>query len=357
MSTFAHLALDPSDPRVSGGAELQVALLSKELVCRGHEVTILGADEGQTRDRILDGIRCCVAGRFHTGGLGDTLSAIGPVFAGIRAARPDYVFILGWTSWLALLLLARWTGAVKVGFICGLDTEVNGEFRRQNPVRGALFEFGMRHCDLRFAMSEYQRERFREMGLACGFYRNLIRKHERRPDVAKDIDFLWIARGRAIKRPHLFLDLAAELAGQRCVMICPNQDAELWRSLASRASKIGHVEFSDGVPYHCVQEYYDRARVFVSTSEVEGFPNSFIQAAMGGAAILSLEVDPDGVLARYGGGVVAQSEENLLAEAKALAASPERVASIGRRAPMFVNELLDNSRNVQAFLDGLAAQS
>ena len=44
-------------------------------------------------------------------------------------------------------------------------------------------------------------------------------------------------------------------------------------------------------------------------------------------------------------------------EAKELAADPERVASIGRRAPLFVDELLDNARNVDAFLDGLAVQS
>jgi glycosyltransferase involved in cell wall biosynthesis len=118
-----------------------------------------------------------------------------------------------------------------------------------------------------------------------------------------------------------------------------------------------HVAFSDGVPYHRVQEYYDRARVFVSTSEAEGFPNSFIQAAMGGAAILSLEVDPDGVLAQFGGGMVADCEADLMSKAEALAEQPETVAAMGRRAPLFVETLLDNAKNVDAFLAGLDGEN
>ncbi len=43
LSGHAHLALDPFAQQASGGAELQVALLSLELVSRGHDVIIFAS--------------------------------------------------------------------------------------------------------------------------------------------------------------------------------------------------------------------------------------------------------------------------------------------------------------------------
>jgi glycosyltransferase involved in cell wall biosynthesis len=358
LSTFAHLALDPGDPKVSGGAELQVALLSKELVQRGNEVTIIGCDAGQTSDRILEGVRCRKAGRFQTGRLADTLQSIGPVFSIIRDEHPDYIFVLGWTAWLAMLLAARPVVGARIGYICGLDTEVNGQFRRENPLRGAIFEFGVRHSDLRFAMSEYQRREFHRAGLRCGFYRNLVRDRGPENKSARDIDFFWVARGQPVKRPHLFLDLAAHFPTHRCVMVCPKQDdAALWDSIATRAAGMANVTFSDGVPYHRIQSYYDRARIFVSTSEAEGFPNTFIQAAAGGAAIVSLNVDPDGVLEQYAIGKCAATPEELFEFAKELIEEPEKLGVHGRNGMQFFRRYFDNRRNVEAFLDGLENQT
>ena len=54
LSSHAHYALDPKATRVSGGAELQVALLARELAKRGHEVVIVGGDTGQADHRVLD---------------------------------------------------------------------------------------------------------------------------------------------------------------------------------------------------------------------------------------------------------------------------------------------------------------
>ena len=57
FSSFAHLVLDRDPTRVSGGAELQMGLLARALAQRGHDVALLGADEGQPDGRVLDGVR------------------------------------------------------------------------------------------------------------------------------------------------------------------------------------------------------------------------------------------------------------------------------------------------------------
>ncbi len=174
LSSYAHLVLDPDSTRVSGGAELQVALLARELAARGYETTIAAGDIGQPDGQVFQGVKIRNGGKFQTGGLADSLSALPKVARILREERPDHVLVLGWTAWLFILWLLRPVFGFQLHFICGLDTEVNGGFRRDNPVRGGLFEFGMRHCDQRFAMTKLQERLFLEQGMPCALYRNLI---------------------------------------------------------------------------------------------------------------------------------------------------------------------------------------
>ena len=51
-----------------------------------------------------------------------------------------------------------------------------------------------------------------------------------------------------------------------------------------------------------IDALYDRAKVLVNTSDVEGFPNSYLQAWIRGVPVVTL-IDPDGVIEREGLGV------------------------------------------------------
>jgi glycosyltransferase involved in cell wall biosynthesis len=353
LSSYAHLALDPAADRVSGGAELQVALLARELVRRGHEAVIVGGDIGQEDGVDFDGVRTRNGGPFQTGGLADTMRSVPRIRRVLHEERPDYVFILGWTTWLYLVRYLRPRNC-PVGFICGLDTEVNGEFRRENPIRGAVFEAGVREAELRFAMSDYQAAQFARLGLSCGMYRNLILPRRSPRTAGKTLDFLWVARCQPIKRPQLFLDLAEQLPGSRSRMICPREDVGLWETVADRARALANVEFIERVPYREIQGHYDEAKVFVNTSSFEGWPNSFIQAGLGGAALLSLDVNPDGLFQRFTPGVFANGDfEAFVAAAACLIDQPEALRAAQAGSERFVAELHDNERNVDAFLAGL----
>jgi glycosyltransferase involved in cell wall biosynthesis len=354
LSSFAHLALDPQANRVSGGAELQVALLARELAARNYDVVVAGGDIGQGDNVVLQGVRTRPAGPFHTGGLLDSLRALPRVWQLLAEEKPDYVLVLGWTSWLFILHLLKPFFGFRLVFICGLDTEVNGEFRRENPVRGWLFEQGMRRSDQRFAMTRLQERLFREAGMSCALYRNLILPRAAERSGSKTVDFLWVARCQPIKQPHRFLDLAESLPEARCEMICPREDAALWATVAERAAKLPNVTFRNGVPYREVQAHYDSARVFVNTSTFEGWPNSFIQAGLAETAILSLQVRPDTIFDDYELGVCADGDgEAFLKKAREWLADSERTGRMGREAKRFVVELHNNARETEVFLAGL----
>ena len=247
LSSYAHLALDRAETRVSGGAELQVALMARELAARGHDCVLVCGDHGQADERVLQGVRARVGGKFQTGGLVDTLLAVPRVFRILAEERPDFTFVFGWTTWLFFLLWPRLRGHTRLGFTCMLDTEVNGEFRRENPVRGALFEHGIRRADVWHAITDYEVECFRKMALDCTLYRPLVMPRTAPRAVGKDIDFLWIARCQEIKRPHAFLDLCAALPDARCVMISPNENAVLWESVVARARGMTRIAKKAGL--------------------------------------------------------------------------------------------------------------
>jgi len=355
LSSHAHYALDPAATRVSGGAELQVALLAKELAALGHEVVVAGGDTGQVDGRILEGVMTRNAGRFHTGGLLDTIKAFPKVAALLAEYRCDYVAVLGWTAWLYILAILRPLFGYKLIFICGLDTEIDGSFGRSHGWKGRLFERGVAMSDLRFAMSEYQRMLFRRLNLSCGFYRNLILSRSKPRTAEKDNDLLWVGRCQSIKRPHLFLDLVERLPDVRCEMICPREDRVLWVDVATRAASLGNLTFYERVPYHDIQDHYDRTRFLVSTSEAEGFPNVMIQAAQGGAGILSLDLDPDGLIETFSAGFCTAGDFELLVEKTRLVlVNPREVSMMGEGAGEMLRKWLDNEKNTRAFLEGLS---
>lgn len=354
LSGHAHLAFDPATQRASGGAELQVALLARDLTAKGHRVVLLGADTGQGGHAVWEGVSVRNGGRFDTGGAADTLRALPRVKAVLEEERPDVVVVYGWTSWLYILCHLRSAVGFRLVFVCALDAEIDGGFRVENPVRGFLFDRGMRLSDARLAITEHQAALFREQGMSCSVTRLLLQRPEFYSG-EKSVDLLWVARCHPVKRPHLFLDLAERFPEARCRMICSKQDEALWQEVSMRASALPNMDFVESVPYREIQDHFNATRIFVNTSSHEGVPNTFIQSGLGGAAILSLAIDPDGMFHHFRAGLCAAGDfERFAAEGKRLLENPARLAEAQQECTRFVREWHDNEANLEAFLKAVS---
>jgi len=354
LSGHAHLALDPSSQRASGGAELQVALLARELVARGHAATLLAADTGQQDGVVWEDITIRVGKRFDTGGALDSVKALPRILKVLGEERPDFVVVYGWTAWLFILSQIRRFIPFRLIFVCALDAEIDGGFRVDNPVRGYLFERGMRLANARFGITEHQARLFREKGMSCAVTRLLLQKPDFYEGADKPIDLLWVARCHPVKRPHLFLDLAERLPQTRCRMICSVQDEALWQEVKQRAEKTANVEFLEAAPYREIQGHFDAAAIFVNTSEREGVPNTFIHSGLGHTAILSLAVDPDGMFQRFGAGACTGGNfDKLVSQADHFIKHPAELTAARNECARFVREWHDNKANVEAFLSAL----
>lgn len=354
LSGGAHLVWDPAAPRAAGGAELQVALLARELVRHGHEAVLLGTDTGQPDGVVWEGIRIRRGGRYGAGRLTDLASAWPQIHRVLREERPDFVVVYGWTALLYALAWWRCVVPYKLVFVCALDAEIDGDFRRRNPVRGFIFHRGMQKADVRFSITERQAAQFRRQGMGCEVTRLLLREAVFSEGINKSVDLLWVARCEDVKRPGLFLDLAEALPETCCRMICTPHDQRLFEAIKKRASALPHVEFIEGVAYRDIQSHFNEAKVFVNTSSHEGVPNTFIHAGLGRAAVASLEIDPDHMFSVFATGVQAQGDFGRLVEGvRRLLFNPEELDVAVGESVRYVREWHDNERNVAAFLSGL----
>jgi len=354
LSGNAHLILDEASTRTSGGAELQVALLARELARGGHDVVLAGGDSGQPDHVALQGVKTRNAGKFHTGNLGEMIGAIPRVVRVLHEERPDWVIVMGWTAWLFLLWALRPILRYRLDFTCALDSEINGTYRRENPIFGTLFEFAVKRCDSRHAITLDQKDCFAKRGMDSTFYRYLVFPRAGPLTAEKSVDFLWVSRCQPVKRPHLFLDLVRSLPEAVFEMICPAENRSLWEDIERVAGGCPNLRFIESVPYHQVQDHYDRAKVFVNTSEWEGWPNSFIQAGLGRAALLSLAVNPDGLFEKFGLGICAGGDRaKFLAGARSMLAEPAALEMMQGECARFVAEMHDNEREASVFLSGL----
>lgn len=115
--------------------------------------------------------------------------------------------------------------------------------------------------------------------------------------------FLWIGRADRVKRPNLLVDLAERCPEVPFICVMNPCIQAVREEVTGRLPE--NVKLIDQVPYTEIDEFVRNARALVNTSATEGMPNTFLQAGKYGKPVLSLLVDPDEMLCRSGGGLVA----------------------------------------------------
>lgn len=107
---------------------------------------------------------------------------------------------------------------------------------------------------------------------------------------------LWVGQCVAYRRPWVMLELARAFPSENFVMVMPECDALLTRAIKSQLSAASNIELIDHVPPDQIQPYFNRAKMYVNTSQFEGFPNTLHQAAFARTPYVSLTWNPDNLL-------------------------------------------------------------
>jgi glycosyltransferase involved in cell wall biosynthesis len=222
-----------------------------------------------------------------------------------------------------------------------------------------LYDFGLKRADVVAAQTEFQAQLLRENhALECPVINMMVEPPLRSanpPD--KDIDVLWVSNLRALKRPELALELARQLPDVKFTLAGgPMPGGQTYfDDVAAAAARLPNVTMLGAVKYSETGALFDRARVFLNTSSIEGFPNTFLQSWIRGVPVVSF-FDPDGMVHRLQLGRIATSLDDMREALRGLIDVHVYRELIGRRARDFASreyttgvaarylELLDSRR-------------
>jgi glycosyltransferase involved in cell wall biosynthesis len=214
-----------------------------------------------------------------------------------------------------------------------------------------IYEYGLRRADLIFAQSRKQIVLLEQnYGLKSAFM-NMVVDNPTEFDSTKDIDVLWVSNIRPQKRPELVFDLAEKLPHLRFVMIGGPSPGliEHFKAIEGRAGPARNVEFLGAVPYRDIGRYFSRAKVFVNTSDIEGFPNTFLQSWIYGVPVVSF-FDPDDVIKHNGLGFAPKSPDEMIRAIDDLTSSEVKRREISRHSREYAIEHHSPRSNVKEYI-------
>lgn len=328
-----------SDVQFIGGESVQHVLLAKAWRDLGHEVSIIVHDHGQGRNRMVDGVRAIAAYgrdegirvlRFVHPRLTRLVGAMREADADVYYQSPSAA-ATGVTAWFCRRYGRRSVIRIASDLGCIRGKQLI-RYRRDRW----LYDYGLRHADLIVAQTEHQRALLREnYGLSSELV-NMVTEIPPATINEPDIDVLWVANMRTVKRPELLIELARRLPQVRFTMAGGSLPGlqSYYDSLEAQARDLPNLSFLGAVPYAQAGALFTRARLFVNTSSMEGFPNTFLQAWMRGVPVVTF-FDPDSLVKRLQLGMAATSIDEMAAGIDQLLRSEPIRRAMGQRARDF----------------------
>jgi glycosyltransferase involved in cell wall biosynthesis len=215
----------------------------------------------------------------------------------------------------------------------------------ENLLSDILLNFCIRHSDATIVETKFQARMFQEHFNASPL---LIRGSHPLPPInlKKQIDpapVLWIANMVPLKRPELFVQLAraCQDVPASFILVAGKSRPEYRSEIRRSAEELTNLTWLDEISLEESNELFARAALYVNTSEYESIPNTFIQAWMRFTPTVSLNVDPDGVIGRFGLGRVSGNMTQLIADVRSLLSNPEERRLMGERARKHAAEYHD----------------
>lgn len=324
----AYGTLDASLAHPVGGEEVQHALLASALARRAEvSVSMVTCDIGQGRRRRTHGIdvHACYRPSAGVRGLRFVPRWIG-LHRALAAADADVYYV----SCAGALLgqVALFTSIKQRALVFRVASDGDCDPRRMlvgSVKERVLYRLGLRRATRITVQTEEQQRMLRtRLGLDGRVVPMLVDAPATQVSSApRDIDVLWVANLRALKQPGKLVALARRLPHRRFCLVggAVAGEEEVARQLHHAAAAAPNLQLTGRLAYRDTLALFDRARLFVNTSRIEGFPNTFLQAWSRGVPVVSF-VDPDALIARAGLGAAVDDDDALVEQVERMLSDP-----------------------------------
>ena len=348
-----------------GGAEYQAKVLIDELLAHGgFEITYLARNVNAAfvpAGYGIERLRTCQRMSRY----GDFFDAPS-LYSLLRNVRPDVIYQTVGSAYTGVAsFYARRAGARMVWQIASdVDVEpFKGGMSLNYPFRYVekkLLEYGVRTTTQIIAQTRVQEEL-------------LYRHYQRRADAiipnfhplpneplskGIPISVAWVANLKPLKRPEIFIQLAQDLHretnGARFIVVGRGGKSDWHQMILKTMSLSPCIEYLGECSQDNVNALLAQSDILVNTSEYEGFPNTFIQAWMRKVPVISMGVDPDGVIQSNSIGYVAKTYVQLCDAVRRLMDDRDLRTEMGERARDFAlkNYSERNAQEIIRILEG-----
>jgi glycosyltransferase involved in cell wall biosynthesis len=340
----------------AGGAELQLTLLAKALARRSLDVSMIVADHGQPDGAEWFGVKTYKASRPDAGipGIRAFYPRLTKLWAAMWRADADVYYTMCAGRMLLEMVAFAHLFKRKAVFGAASDSDCDPSqllIGRRGDQR--LYAAGLRLADAVLAQTPAQQ---------CALLDNFDRESsvvealaefngKVKPFAERDIDVLWVGNMRPLKRPDLLIELAKRLPQLSFHMIggpMPNH-ADFFETISRQAAQVPNLTFHGHVPYHDVTSFFERARLYASTSNTEGFPNTFLQAWSCGTPVLSF-LDPDDLIRAQRLGHAVTSLDEMQASLVALRSDTSTWQATSSRCLQYMSKHYDEDARLEPYL-------
>lgn len=281
------------DTPAGGGAQRQFYFLGRNLT-DSFDVHFVVGDYGQDAVEHREGVTLHSAYTPNARtSVADRLGQLRALWRALDRAKADlYVARCSPRKLTILAPLLRSLGRPLV-FHVAADWFVEASPPNLGTARRWIYRRALKNCRTVVTQTPYQAEQLHQhWGIDAPFVPNGYPPARRVDSHRYREHFLWVGRlDQVLKRPHLFLDVAAQFSDEQFLLIGPGRDDHYTESLIERASSMANVRYLGPVAPSEIHDYYRRAIAVLNTASVEGFPNTFLEAWRYATPIVSLDVD------------------------------------------------------------------
>jgi len=327
-----------------GGAELQLYHISSKLAERGHNVKFLTRTESKETVENVELVPC----------LGDVDTIAKKLKIGLRMLvemeRQDCDIYLTSSDNMTPGLVSVYCLLRRKKHVHRTihKREMDKQVIKRNPIKGVIHNLGLRLSDLIFVQCKEHDKMISEwFNPETQVLKNSFAIDDE-PETSGE-HILWVGRRVKWKNPCMFIDLAESQPEEDFIMISPRVSGkeDFYDEVEKKAEKIPNLKLIERVPREKIQEYFNDAKIFVNTSNKEGFPNTFIESGIGKTPILSYKVDPDKFIEENNCGYSCNGNQELIRQRlDDMLGNKEKTLQQGLNCRKYTEENHDISKNI-----------
>ena len=298
---------------------MQFTIIAKKLA-KDFDVSFVVYDHGQKSPENIESINIFKSFSVQDFPKKKYLKIVYSTFKALRNASSDVYLTRSGRVLPAIMALYCFINRKKFVYSFASDMDVDlGDFGFLELI---LFRFALKKAELLITSGEFQKKRLKEVfGKDSIIIKNAFDLKNVKSIKNEELTVLWVSNlKKKWKNPELYLKLANEFPKTKFIMIGgPDpEDPDFYDEIEDKSRNIPNLDFIGFVPYNEIHNYFSKASVFVNTSNVEGFPNTFLQAWEMYNPILSLKIDPDEIICNHNLGFHSKTFDNMVNDLKRL---------------------------------------